>query len=200
VALSPRMTERRPSREDVLARAEALLEAEGPAALTMRRLAKDLGTSYQVIYSRIGDKGALVRALHEEGFRRLRRSPTSYHPDGEDEVLLGLARYYRLWATENPALFDLMFGAPIAEFVRDDAARRVEWEGFRDTFVAACRAWLDAKLEARPKGASVRLAWRIWTAVHGITVLHLAGHPSPSGDVDDDLNAVVRRLLRDPLD
>lgn len=190
-----------PRRDEVLAAAERLLVGEGPTALSMRRLAADLGTSYQVVYSRIGDKASVARALHDEGFRRLvvtAAKATAALDAGTDAHLLALARAYFEAATATPAMFDVMFGVPIPELVRDEAAREIEWKAFEATWVTACRAWLDARLERRPRGASVRLAWRLWTAVHGITVLHLAGHPSPSGDVPREIDRVVALLLADP--
>ena len=62
ITMPPRSA--RPSRADVLEAAERLLVIEGPDALSMRRLATELGTSYQVVYTRIGGKADVVRALH----------------------------------------------------------------------------------------------------------------------------------------
>jgi len=191
-----------PSRNDVIAVAERLLTEEGPTALSMRRLANELGTSYQVVYTRIGGKADVVRALHDSGMDRLTqaaRASEGMAEEGSDEQLIALGQAYLDMAVAHPALFDVMFGVPIPEFVRDDAARKVAWTGFRNTWVAGCRTWLDARYEERPRRSSVRLAWRLWTAVHGITVLHLAGHDAP-GNVRKEIAGVIRRLLRDPLD
>jgi len=192
-----------PSRADVLEAAERILATEGPDALSMRRLAAALGTSYQVVYTRIGGKADVVRALHDAGFERLSAAadvaaPPSQPEPGTDEHLVALARAYFDFAVAHPRLFDVMFGVPIVAFRRDDRAREVEWEGFRVTWVVACRRWLDARLPERPRGASVRLAWRLWTAVHGITVVHLAGHPSPSGDAKAEIEKIVTLLLAEP--
>lgn len=186
-----------PSRADVLVAAERLLVEEGTDALSMRRLAAELGTSYQVVYTRIGGKADVVRALHDDGFERLIEQARSL-PEEQRDDLVALAQGYFDFAERHPVLFDVMFGVPIAEFSRDERARKVEWEGFRATWVAACRAWLDARLPERPRGASVRLAWRLWTAVHGITVVHLAGHPTPSGDARAEIATVVHLLLGAP--
>lgn len=189
-----------PTAHEVVLAAERLLETEGVEALTMRRLAAELGTSYQVVYSRIGSKADVVRALHAEGMRRLTEGAAQIPiPPGEDAHLVALAQSYLGIAVARPAMFDVAFGTPVREFIRDAAAQEVEWRGFEATWVNACRAWLDARYDPRPKGASVRLAWRLWTAVHGITVLHLAGHASPSGDVAAEITTVVDLLLSDPL-
>lgn len=196
---------RNPTRADVLAAAERLLAAEGPEALSMRRLASEVGASYQVVYSRIGGKGAVGRALHDEGFRRLAECATRVREEtlaqGKDAtaVLEAMGRAYLSLAVEHPRLFDVMFGVPIAEFTRDDEARAVAREGFRRTWVTASRAWLDLHHPERPPRSAVRLAWRLWTAVHGITVLHVAGHESPSGDPVAEIEAAIERNLVEPL-
>ena len=56
----------------------ALLEAgarvlarEGPAALTTRRVADEVGASTTAVYTLFGGKGGLVREIYIEGFARL---------------------------------------------------------------------------------------------------------------------------------
>ena len=182
------------TRTDVLAVAERLLADEGPAALSMRRLAAELGTSYQVVYSRVGGKPDLARALHDEGFERLVARSATLGGQGDD-ALVAQGQGYLAFAREHPALFDLMFNRPVLELVRDEAARAVERDAFRRSWVRTCRAWLDASGAERPRGTAVVLAYRLWASVHGVTVLHLAGHDSPSGDPGTEVADVVRRLL-----
>ena len=61
--------------------------------------------------------------------------------------------------------------------------------------MSAVRAHLDAVVPDRPRGTATRLAWQLWTAVHGVTVVHLAGHPSPTGHPSDEVRALVDVLL-----
>lgn len=189
------------SRQDVLDAALALMREEGAAALSMRRLGARLGTSYQVIYTRVGGKGEIVRALHDQALEGLQ--------DWVDELTTApgsrahvheLARSYLAWAIADPVRFELVFSRPIPEFVRDAAARQAEVACFRRTWVQAAGALLDHELDERPRGTALRLAWRLWTAVHGITVLHLAGHDTPSGgDPATEVDDVVDLLLQSPL-
>ena len=188
------------TRSDVLKAAEALIREQGMEALSMRRLAEILGTSYQVIYSRVGGKGDIARALHDDGFARISQ-PMSFDSDpGTEAHIIALAHHYRQTAESHPELFELMFGAPIKEFARDEVAREIEKKCFRQTWVRACRTWLEQCPGQRPRGSAVRLAWRLWTAIHGLTVLHIAGHPSPSGNIRAETEAMVRRLLAEPID
>lgn len=193
------MAEASTTREQVVARARDLLVAEGPDAVTMRRLAALLGTSYQVVYSRVGGKDEVLRAVHDAAFAELTAQVASLAgTDGRSRVH-GLTAGYLDFAVANPRLFDVMFGAPTGGPTRDAALQEVEREAFRRCWVAVTRAWLDAEHPGRPRGSATRLAWRLWTAVHGITVLHLAGHESPSGDVHHEVGQVVDLLLDDPF-
>lgn len=190
----------KPSRAEILAAANALLTEHGPAGLSMRRIAEKVGASYQVIYSRIGGKGELARALHDEGFARLARLSEGRELKGSREELFALAHGYRRFAEEERWLFELMFGAPIAELVRDADSRAVAWRSFDRCFVSTTRAWLDRAFPERPRGLAASLAWRVWTAVHGLTMLHLAGHPSPTGDIARDTETLVDQLLPTRVD
>jgi AcrR family transcriptional regulator len=190
------------TRDDVVELARRLIESEGVEAVTMRRLARGLGTSYQVVYSRLGGKPEVLRAVHDDGFARLS------DPDalavlpaggGGPAVLRRLALAYLDFAVANPRLFDVMFGGPVPGLERDERMRDVERAAFRACWVRPTREWLDRDHPGRPPGSATRLAWRLWTAVHGITVLHLAGHHTPSGDVRREVEQVVDLLLAEPL-
>lgn len=188
------------SRQDVLDAALDLLRRQGVAGLSMRRLARQLGTSYQVIYTRVGGKADIVRALHDQSLESLEQQTEESATDsGTRAHVHELAQIYLAWAIANPVRFELAFARPIPDFVRDAAARKGEVACFRRTWVRAVAALLDHELDERPPGTALRLAWRMWTAVHGITVLHLAGHDTPSGDPAAEVRDVVDLHLQSPL-
>jgi AcrR family transcriptional regulator len=90
-----------------------LLAAEGPAALTTRRLAERAGTSSSAVYSLFGDKPGLLRAMFVEGFRRLAcRFAELPRTDDPGADLLALGWAFRANALANPHLYDLMFRSP----------------------------------------------------------------------------------------
>lgn len=184
------------SRGDVLDAAMALLRDGGAEALSMRRLASGLGVSTQVVYSRVGGKPEVARALHDRAFAELRASITDRREArGTRAHVHEVAQHYFDHAAAEPVRFELMFGTPVKEFVRDAAAQEVEIACFRETWIAAVRGWLDATRPDRDAPTAVRLAYRLWTAVHGITTVHLAGHSTPDDDPQSELHAVVDLLL-----
>jgi AcrR family transcriptional regulator len=96
----------------VLDAAGEILTREGPAGLTMRRLASALGCTTTVLYTMFASKQGLIDAMYREGFDRLtvrvRAIPTDL-PPGERLRLSGLA--YRENALSSPQLYQLTFGA-----------------------------------------------------------------------------------------
>ncbi len=114
----PRPKQRTPElRRRVLAEAVALLERDGPAALTARAVAAAAGTSTPAVYELFGDKGGLVRAVYFEGFRRL-HGALSAIPRGDDPRadLLAMAGAYRAFVVGSPELSEVMLSRPFTDF------------------------------------------------------------------------------------
>ena len=182
------------SRDDVLRVAEDLFAAQGPHGLSVRRIAEALGVSRQIVYSRFRGKPDLVRALHAEGFRRLAQRQAAVQAEpGSTEHVLELGHAYRAAALSGPALFDLMFGRPIADFEPDESARSVAMDTFTPV-VAAARSWLAAHGCDDGDAEALRLAHAFWAATHGVVALETAGLLGPDvapAMIDDLLTAVL---------
>src|SRR6184192_1188402 len=110
----------------LLDRAGELIAADGPKALSLRKLAADAGTSTTAVYSLFGGKTDLVNALYVEGFRRFQERlddvPRSGDPV-EDVVRLGLA--YRRSALADPHLYLIMFTKAVPGFEPNEEAQRL---------------------------------------------------------------------------
>lgn len=95
-----------PTAAALLAAAEAVVEAEGPSALTVRRIAAEVGTSTRAVYATYGSKEALLVALGRKAYEildeGLRALPSTDDPVA-DLVEAGLI--FRRFAIEHPALF-----------------------------------------------------------------------------------------------
>lgn len=93
-----------PTAAALLAAAEAVVEAEGPSALTVRRIAAEVGTSTRAVYATYGSKEALLVALGRKAYEildeELRALPSTDDPVA-DLVEAGLI--FRRFAIEHPA-------------------------------------------------------------------------------------------------
>lgn len=89
--------------------AEAILEHEGLAALSLRRLADDAQTTTRAVYSLFGGKDGLTVALARHAFeilgRLLEQLPTTGDP-AADLIEAGV-RVFRRFACDHPSLFRL---------------------------------------------------------------------------------------------
>lgn len=171
--------------------AARLLADEGAGAVTTRRVAAEVGTSTTAIYSLIGSKQELFRAMHREGFHRLARHLAEVAPraDPIDHIAaLGLA--YHAMAVESPHLYHVMFETSWSEF-EPDAADRALARGTLDVLVDAVRRAVEAgELHGDPNDLAIEL----WSLNHGITSLGLTGMLGSPAEVRRRLASAGRAL------
>ncbi|MCA2215188.1 TetR/AcrR family transcriptional regulator [Jidongwangia harbinensis] len=120
------MTTTTPSRRDRLRTATVteikqagrrLLVTGGPAAISLRAIARDMGMTAPAIYRYFDSLDALVRAIVTDLFEELRISVeevAAAHAGAPPLTRVAhLARGFRRWSLAHPAEFALMFGSPI---------------------------------------------------------------------------------------
>jgi AcrR family transcriptional regulator len=161
----------------LLVQARDVLSQGGPAALSLRTLARDCGTSTTAVYSLFGGKTGLLTALFDEAFRTLGRQLSAVQP-GEDSLddIVRLGQAYRLTALNDPHVFGMMFAgetllSPAAE-ARTAAGTAL---GPLREFVE--RAVQTKALRADTDPAAVSLT--LWAAVHGWVSLQVRGFLPP---------------------
>ena len=153
-----------------------LLAEEGPAALTVRRLAERAGTSASAVYSLFGDKWGLVEEMFREGFRRFaERIAALERTDDPWADLAALGAAYRANARANPHLYDLMFGQPFPQFQPGEEDRVMAMGTFA-ALVEALGRCVDAGLLS---GNVLDLATAFFSLIHGLTALELLGWVVP---------------------
>jgi AcrR family transcriptional regulator len=163
-----------PAREAVRERlcdaAARIFVEEGEAALSMRRLAAEVGCSAMAPYRHFADKEALIAAVRAAAFTRLADTLDGVARDGRHRAA-DVGEAYVRFARENPAAYKLMF----------DLAQPDE-SGYPELAAAAARAratmtgyvheLVDAGVLA---GDPVQLGFVFWATIHGLIVLDLAG-------------------------
>ncbi|MFI2234135.1 TetR/AcrR family transcriptional regulator [Nocardia testacea] len=99
------------SRAEIVAAADAVVAAGGSAALTMRRVATELGCTPMALYHHVRDKDELLRLLLEDYADRVEWPPL---PDDPRERMITAARAVhdvlaaRAWVVEILAADDLL--------------------------------------------------------------------------------------------
>jgi AcrR family transcriptional regulator len=160
----------------LLAAAERAIQEDGVDALSVRRVAADVGTTTRAVYSVFGSKDGLVAALAARAFEVLREElealPVTDDP-AADLVAAGLM--FRRFAAGHPSLFALGFQRPLPV-----AARRTASDAL-DVLQLRLRRLGDA---GRLGGRTVEGATQQFNALcEGLAVVELRGpHPLGGGE------------------
>src|SRR5829696_293212 len=153
-------------RTKLLDRAAELLSSEGPEALSLRRLAADVGTSTTAVYSLFGGKPGLLAAVYDEAVRR--------------------------FALADPHLYGVMFSPRAPGFEPDSDAVERSKSTFAPLVDAVRRAIDRGQL---PPCNPVQVATACWAAAHGVVSLELGSFlPSDAGDASEVFAATLRSL------
>ena len=166
--------------------AARLFLEEGEAALSMRRLAAEVGCSPMAPYRHFADKEALIAAIRAQAFDRLADALDGVAKDNRHRAA-DIGDAYVAFARANPAAYKLMFDlaqpdeAAYPELATAAARARVSMSGYVGELVEA----------GVLRGDPVELGYVFWAAIHGLIVLDLAGRIP----ADPGFEALRRRTL-----
>lgn len=166
-------------RRGLLDAASRLLVEEGPGALSMRRISRQVNCSTKVLYTMFGGKRELVEELWLEGFDRLRRSVEAVeHPGDPWDYVVAMGWAYRENALNNPNHYAVMFGRAVPGFEPTEEGLRRSEKAFR-VLIGAVEGCVEAGVLAPSDPGAV--ASVLWSTVHGVVSLELAGHMRGEG-------------------
>ncbi|OLE25994.1 MAG: hypothetical protein AUG44_14365 [Actinobacteria bacterium 13_1_20CM_3_71_11] len=95
--------------------ARQLVVTGGPAAISLRAIARELGMSAPALYRYFPNLEALVMAVCSDVYDELHEAVTRAGDaaDGAAPKLLAMAHAFRAWSVAHPAEFALLFGSPV---------------------------------------------------------------------------------------
>lgn len=184
-------------RRDLLDAALAVVASEGPAALNLRALARQLGVSHAAPANHFPDKSAVFTAIAREGFELLWQAmhdAAAALPADESAAVrfraAGLA--YMRFAVAHRAHFEVMWRNDLLQ--PDDPGLVAAGEA---TFAQLLAGVRDAQSEGWASGADTRtVAHLAWATMHGLAGLWLGGSLSHDDDRSfDDMAQAVSDLL-----
>jgi AcrR family transcriptional regulator len=158
----------------------AILERDGLQALSVRKLAAEVGTSTMVVYTHFGSMAGVVDALSAEIFARFGDALASVpHTDDPVADFFSMGAAYRRFALKNPQHYQLMFGTAVPASLstcRTDltvTGHATSRDASFQTLCASVRRMTDAGRIRNDSEAAV--AGRIWSICHGAVMLEMAG-------------------------
>lgn len=152
--------------------AARLFVEEGPAAVTMRRLAKDLGCGTMTLYHYFQNKEDIITAVRTRGMHALSEAlEHALDTPGDARTRSRAVRdAYIQFARNNMATYRLMFEYPQTD--RDDPDYRKAHARLWRRICADMQVMIDHGLiDADP----AILGHQVWAALHGAVMLEIAG-------------------------
>lgn len=201
----------------------------GAPALSLRAIARELKISAPAIYNYFPDRDALVTALIIDAYTSFGDSQIEARDALPESDLKGrlqaIGIAYRDWALTYPQRYQLIFGTPIPGYeaplmeVLPSAARSLSAlvsvvERLRVTGTLTVQTFPEVKEEYKAGFdvwksyggnvdiLSLSVAMIIWSRVHGIVSLEIAGNMPPFGASGNDLylyemDSIARQFIKE---
>lgn len=179
-------------RRSLIEAALELLEQEGAEQLSLRGVARRAGVSHTAPYHHFADRGALVAALAEEGFKGLAdaiEKRTMQITDSRSR-LVEAGTAYVLFALRHPARFRLMFSPELAGN-RPASLEQVASATFAILLGAIERYQEQGQVRPGDPRGYARAAW---ATVHGLAMLLLDGHLPGEKEDPAELEQLARNV------
>lgn len=223
-----RQRRRAAATREILDAAERHITESGPAALSLRAVARGLGMTVQALYHYFPSREALVTELIAKAYGDLADAvQAAVHAAPDDPGLPRLvvaAEGYRRWAVAHPERFQLLYGTPLRDYAAPvegpttQAMRRMSsiferemFDGFtREQLAAAETPALSPELRAylehlphygpgRLPPPATALLLSAWGHLNGLVILEVFGHAAFLGDHQAELFRLAMRNLLDDV-
>jgi AcrR family transcriptional regulator len=178
-------------REALCEAATRLFAEHGYRGVTMRALAKDLGCSAMTPYRYFENKAAIfdtVRMASADRFADAIEAAARAHDD-HAEKLRAMCHAYVDFALAEPHAYRIVFELDRSQ--RPESVRVEEARGWFVMKAAVAEAIADDVLEGDPEV----VAHLLWSGIHGLVALHLAGMLTFGVDLASLVEAFIDREL-----
>jgi AcrR family transcriptional regulator len=171
-----------------------LVKEHGPAGITLREAARRAGVTHAAPYRHFADKEALLAALAEDGFVRLRADiEQALVGVSAEDALEVIGVHYVRFARNHSSQFRVMFGAEMGDKRRYPSLTQADQAVF-DLLCGAIRGAQQAGVMA--EGNAARLGMVHWSMLHGVAALVVDGQMERAGVREEHLDEFARRVAR----
>jgi AcrR family transcriptional regulator len=191
---TPRERYRAQVRAEVKEHAWEQIATAGASALSLNAIAKQMGMSGPALYRYFAGRDELMTELIADAYRSLADTFRAAADSGSD--LAALAHVLRGWALEDPHRYFLIYGTPVPGYHAPDETTAIASE-IMAVLLDACAELpsdgpvspLDTHLAEHPRWAgehpappaALHRALSVWTRLHGVLSLELAGQFTSMG-------------------
>ncbi|WUR80932.1 TetR/AcrR family transcriptional regulator [Streptomyces phaeochromogenes] len=186
---TPRERYRAQVRTEIKERAWEQIATAGATALSLNAIAKQMGMSGPALYRYFAGRDELITELIRDAYSSLGDALRTAAESGAD--LAALAHALREWALADPHRYFLIYGTPVPGYHAPDDVTGIA-KGIMATLLDACAALpsdgpatpFDTHLESHSQWAAghpappaaLHRGLALWTRLHGVLSLELAGH------------------------
>ncbi|HEY4125163.1 MAG TPA: TetR/AcrR family transcriptional regulator [Rhizomicrobium sp.] len=174
--------------------ASALYAKGGEGAITMREIARALGSSPMGLYRYFRDRDEIIAYLRTDAFNNFAQSLETAFAAGGDPFARArvVGRAYLDFALENPGAYRLMFDLSQPNEQADTDLAKASARATR----TVTRHVDDLRAAGIVAGDSKEIGRALWAAAHGVIVLHLAGRLPKGTDVRELYFETMRLTFR----
>lgn len=171
-----------------------LLEAHGPAALSLREVAKAAGVSHAAPYRHFRDKTELLEEIAVSGYDTLTqacRSAQRRYADNPAKQLVEAGIEYLMFVVEQPRVAHLMFGGMIALDSCGAPLCEASERAFQSLVGIVASGVQSGVFKAVP---AQELTIAAWSMVHGFATLVTSGMLNSVADNRREVRRLGRQL------
>lgn len=166
--------------QEVVDAATAVLDADGAQALTMRRLADDLGMRAPSLYKHVRDKAALEAALIEDALFEFGDAlHAALDCPGRRGVVASVLQTYRARSLAVPHRYRLATSGRLR----------------RDLLPECLEEWAGQPFYFAADGDEFR-SQALWSLAHGMVILEIDGRYPEGSDLDRTWAAAAKAFAR----
>ncbi len=177
----------------------SILQTDGEATLTLRKVAREAGVSHAAPYRHFADKTALLSAIAQQGFdlltAQLQAAATDFS-DTPQRILLETGLNYIQFARQYPDHFRLMFGGVLRAAGPDAPLRAAAEQTFAQVVNAVATSQACGIVKA---GDTHQLATTAWSMAHGLADLAVEGMLGQPTNSTADVEQIARFSLQQLL-
>lgn len=177
--------------------ATAIIAEDGVASLSLRKLALRIGVSRTAAYHHFKDKNDLLIAIAAQGFISWQQQAEDIFKNDdltEQEKYKAFVHYYVQFATENAAIYQLMFGGTLWKGKENPSKlKEVAYPSFQ-FHLEMTKTWQEKGILPNSPN-TLRLAQVTWATLHGIAQLVIDGIYADASQIDEMCQCVVDSFL-----
>ena len=188
----------RPREHDETVRAALLLAAErlvdvgGPAALSVRAVADDVGTTTRAVYSVFGSKAGLLEALAIRLFEELGAAIDAIEPtdDPVADVVTASLQGFRRIALEHASLYSLVFLRVVPDLALGPA-----FDAIAEATFGRLESLVSRAMNSLGVTTDIHAAQMVHALTEGLASMELRGSLGPRDDTEQKWRSAVAALL-----